>query len=106
MNVTTYTNTGCTAGAKAAAYQLAVGSGSPLTQPAGVLLTRKPNDFTSITHLIPIALNPGALTHEVRYAKGGVIGPDGAISGRLGDGVLRRDDRRRAAAARRARRAT
>ena len=81
VNVTTYTNTACTTGAKATAYQIAVGSSSPLTAPAGLLLTRKPNDFASITHLIPIALNPGALTHEIRYAKGGVIGPDGGISG-------------------------
>jgi uncharacterized membrane protein len=82
VNVTTYTDTACKVGAAASTYQIAVGAGSPLTAPAGVLLTRKPNDaYTPITHLIPIALNPGALTHEIRIAKGGVIGPDGGISG-------------------------
>jgi hypothetical protein len=52
-----------------------------MTQPAGVLLTRQPNDFGAIAHQIPIALNPGALTHEIRLAKGGVLAPDGSISG-------------------------
>ena len=81
VNITTYTDTACKTGAKAATYPIAVAAGAPLTQPQGVLLTRKPNDFSAITHLIPIALNPGALTHEIRYAKGGVIAPDGSISG-------------------------
>lgn len=30
---------------------------------------------------MPITLNPGALTEEIRYADGGVLGADGAISG-------------------------
>ena len=81
VTVTTYTNTTCTAGAKTATYPIALNASSALAPPPGVLLTRKPNDYASITHLIPIALNPGALTHEIRLAKGGVIGPDGGISG-------------------------
>ena len=79
--VTTYTNSTCTTGARPATYQIAIGAGAALTQPAPVLLTRKPNDFAPIVHQIPIALNPGALTHEIRLANGGVLAPDGSISG-------------------------
>ncbi len=81
VTVTTYTNTACTAGAKRAVHQLAIAASSALSQPPKVLLTRKPNDFATITYPVPIALNPGALTHDVRIARNGAIGPDGGIAG-------------------------
>jgi hypothetical protein len=59
----------------------AVNAGVPITPPAGPVLTREPNNPVPISHQVPIGLNPGALTHDVRYALGGVLAPDGSISG-------------------------
>lgn len=61
--------------------QFTVNATVSLTSPAGRILIRPPNSFT--TRVIPVAigLNPGALATEVRYARGGVVGADGAISG-------------------------
>jgi hypothetical protein len=50
-------------------------------QPAGPLLTRPANSFTTNAQLLDFSGNPGAQSYEIRYAKGGVLGPDGGISG-------------------------
>jgi hypothetical protein len=81
ISVTTYTGTSCTGAGTTRTYPVTINAGVALTPPGGVLLTRQPNSFTPLEYSVPIAVNPGALTHEIRYAKGGVIGPDGAISG-------------------------
>jgi hypothetical protein len=81
ITVTTYTNTTCTAGAKAASYPVVINAGVSLTAPPGPVLTRQPNSFVTNTLQIPVALNPGALTHDLRVALGGVLAPDGSISG-------------------------
>ena len=62
-------------------FRYTVNAGTAVTAPTLRLLTRLPNSFVTRTHQIPVALNPGAITYEVRYARGGVAGPDGAISG-------------------------
>jgi hypothetical protein len=81
ITVTTYTNTTCTTGAKAASYPVAIGGSVALTGPSGALLTRQPNSFATNTLQVPVALNPGALGHELRVALGGELAPDGSISG-------------------------
>jgi hypothetical protein len=81
VTVTTYTDTACKVGAKTTTYPVAITAGVALAQPAGVLLTRQPNDLTPIEHQVPYTPNPGALTDEIRYASGGVMAPDGSISG-------------------------
>jgi hypothetical protein len=81
VSVTTYTNTSCTAGARQATYVFAINAGVPITPPGGPVLTREPNSSSPISHQVPVGLNPGALAHDVRYALGGVIAPDGSISG-------------------------
>jgi hypothetical protein len=82
ITVTTYTtNNACTGAGTTTNYQVVLNPTVALAQPAGTLLTRKPNELISIDHFIPITLNPGALTQEIRYAKGGVLAPDGSISG-------------------------
>jgi hypothetical protein len=58
-----------------------VNAGVRIAPPAGNVLTRKPNEFSTIDYAVPITLNPGALGYEVRLAKGGVLAPDGSISG-------------------------
>ena len=44
-------------------------------------LRRVPTTSTTQPLDVPVAINPGATSTELRYAAGGVIGPDGAISG-------------------------
>ena len=77
--VTTYTDTGCKAGAKVANYTVVINASSVLTPPSGKLLTRTPGEFIARQYNIPIGLNPGALTHEVRM--GSAVAPDGSIAG-------------------------
>ena len=79
--VTTYTDNNCTAGARRATYRFVIGAGVPLGAPTGAVLTREPNSPFAIEHQVPVRLNPGALTHDIRYALGGVLAPDGSISG-------------------------
>ena len=88
--VQTFTNSACTAGAKESRFLFSIGAGTAITPPGGVVLTRQPNSFSTITHKVPVALNPGGIAYEVRYARGGVIGPDGAISGPSSDAYVDR----------------
>jgi hypothetical protein len=52
-----------------------------LTPPPGVVLTRPKNDPNPITHELGFTGNPGAFGYDILYARDGVIGPDGGISG-------------------------
>jgi hypothetical protein len=79
--ITTYTNTACTAGARQSTYVFAINAGVPLGAPTGPVLTREPNSLSPISHQVPVGRNPGALAHDIRYALGGVLAPDGSISG-------------------------
>lgn len=81
VTVTTYPDSKCTTGAKTATYQFSVNAGVAVTPPGGAVLTRRPNSFVSATYQVPVAQNPGALSTNLHYARGGVAGPDGAISG-------------------------
>ena len=58
-----------------------VNAGVAVTAPAGRVLMRAPNSSLTQSVVVPVSQNPGATTREVRYAAGGVVGPDGAISG-------------------------
>ena len=64
----TFTNSACTAGAKEQRFLYAIGAGTAITPPDGVVLTRQANSFSTITHKVPVALNPGGLSYEVKYA--------------------------------------
>jgi hypothetical protein len=81
VTVTTYANTNCTGAGTTTTYQVAINAGVALGQPPATLLTRKPNELAAIEHQVPITLNPGALSQEIRYANGGVLAADGSISG-------------------------
>ena len=65
----------------ASTYTYKVNASVALAQPPGRVLIRAPNSFVTQNVTIPVALNPGTSSYELRYAPGGVIGPDGAISG-------------------------
>lgn len=75
------TDSDCNATATESRFQYAVNAGIGVTGPPGRLLTRAKNSFTTNAHQLGVSLNPGAFSYEVRYALGGVTGPDGAISG-------------------------
>jgi hypothetical protein len=62
-------------------FKFTINAGTAVAAPPGPALTRAPNAFATNTYQLGVALNPGASTYEVRYALGGVAGPDGAISG-------------------------
>jgi hypothetical protein len=69
-------------------YVFTIASSVTLTPPAGPFLIRAPNSFVTNSYAQPVALNPGASTYELKYALGGVVGPDGAISGPSADGYV------------------
>jgi hypothetical protein len=71
----------CATATREQRFQYTVNAGTAVAAPPGKALTRAPNSFATNAYSLPVALNPGALTYEVRYALGGVVGPDGAISG-------------------------
>lgn len=79
--VTRFTNSTCTAGAAATTYAYTVAASVAITAPAGPVLIRQKNSYTTIQQQLGFTGNPGNPSYEVRYARGGVIGPDGAISG-------------------------
>ena len=89
--VQTFTNSACTAGAKEQRFLFSINAGTAITPPAGIVLTRTPNSFSTITHKVPVALNPGGSLYEVKFARGGVLGPDGGISGPAGDAFVDRN---------------
>jgi len=62
-------------------YQYVVNAGTGVTPPPTKVLTRAPNSLVTNTYQLGVNLNPGAFSYEIRYARGGVVGPDGAISG-------------------------
>lgn len=65
----------------ASTYRYTVNASVGLGAPPGRVLIRAPNSFVTQPVVLPVALNPGAIVYEVRYAPGGVVGPDGAITG-------------------------
>lgn len=81
LTVSKFASERCAGAATNEVFTWNVAASVALTQPAAPLLTRPANSLTTNTHLIPIAGNPGATYYETRWAKGGVIGPDGAIAG-------------------------
>ncbi len=72
-------------------FQFTINAGTAVTAPPVRLLTRAANSFVTNVRQLPVTLNPGASTYEVRYARGGVIGPDGAISGPSADTFVDRN---------------
>jgi hypothetical protein len=62
-------------------FQYAISAGAAVTPPPGKLLTRKPNSFVITTFPLGVTLNPGAISYEIRYARNGVVQPDGSLGG-------------------------
>ena len=62
-------------------YRYTVNAGLGLAAPPGPVLIRAPDSSLIQSVRLPVVLNPGATTHEVRYAARGTVGADGAIVG-------------------------
>jgi hypothetical protein len=73
-----------------AEHPYTISAGVAIGQPQNWLLAREPNSVSPIQHEFEFAQNPGATIYEVRYARGGAIGPDGAISGPSQEGFVDR----------------
>jgi hypothetical protein len=89
--VTTATNDLCTAGVTETKFLFSINAGTAITPPAGKLMMREKNSFSFITHQLPVSLNPGGIAYEVKYARNGVIGADGGISGPAADSFVDRN---------------
>jgi hypothetical protein len=82
LSVQLFNQSGCASPKGApAVFQWNVAAGVAVGQPAGPLLLRNPGTLSNNVHLLDFAANPGTSIYEIKYAKGGVIGPDGGISG-------------------------
>jgi hypothetical protein len=79
--VTTYTDLSCRTGAKAATYSWVVSASTAIGAPGGKLLTRKPGDPLLREYTVPVDVNPGALSTQLYFRRGGAIGPDGGLPG-------------------------
>src|SRR3954470_5242246 len=88
LTLTTFTNLGCSTGAKTATYQWTVGASVAIGQPATALPTRAANSFSTNTQALAFAGNPGASGYEVKYALGGAVNPDGSIAGAVKDAFV------------------
>jgi len=71
----------CTRPKPVANYPYTVAAGVAIAQPPGPLMMRAANSFSINVHQFGFDANPGTSLFEIRYARNGVIGPDGAISG-------------------------
>lgn len=83
VTVTNYAkaDTNCAKPTSTETYPVVIGGSVAVGAPAGRHLIRKANSYSTNTLQLPVQLNPGATSYEIRYAAGGAIGPDGGISG-------------------------
>jgi hypothetical protein len=81
LTVTTFPASGCKTGGTSTTYTFALAASVAIVPPAGPLMTRPANSVVTNTHMIGLTGTPGATNYEIRYAKNGVIAPDGSISG-------------------------
>ena len=72
---------GCTTPVGLSQVPFTINAGVSLGAPRGRQLIRSAGSFSRRDINVPIALNPGALSHEIRYKRNGRIGPDGGIMG-------------------------
>jgi hypothetical protein len=81
LHIVNYTARGCASGAQPEqAFTYTVSASVAIPQPPP-LATRPAGTSVTNTHLLDFAGNPGAQNYEIRFAKGGVLAPDGSISG-------------------------
>jgi hypothetical protein len=81
IHVQNFTARSCASGAQAEeTFTYTVSASVAIPQPPA-LMTRPVGTSVTNTHLLDFAGNVGAQNYEIRFAKGGVLAPDGSISG-------------------------
>lgn len=83
-------DTSCATPKSTETYTVVITGSVAVGAPTGRHLIRKANSYTTNTLALPFSGNPGATSYEIAYAKGGVVGPDGAISGPIQNAYLNR----------------
>ena len=78
----------CTGTVSERRFQYVVNAGTAVTPPPTRVLTRPPNSLVTDDARDRRRAQPGAFGYEIRYALGGVVGPDGAISGPSAEAFL------------------
>jgi hypothetical protein len=79
--VRSFSDDACATATRESRFKYTISAGSAVTPPPGKLLTRAPNSFVTNTHQLGFNLNPGATSYEIRYARNGVVQPDGSLAG-------------------------
>jgi hypothetical protein len=75
------TDRNCATPTSTETYTVVIGGAVAIAAPTKRHLIRSRNSYTTRTLSLPFGGNPGATLNEIVYARGGVIGPDGGISG-------------------------
>jgi hypothetical protein len=60
-------------------YAFVVGASTSVTPPPGTFLLRSPGSFSTGVLALPVAINPGASSTEVRFGPNAQLAPDGGI---------------------------
>ena len=91
LQISLFNDRNCTQAKSTVNLQWTVAASVALVAPAGALPTRQAGSFSTITQQLDFTQNPGAVTYEIKFAKGGVVQPDGSLSSpALKDGFLNR----------------
>ncbi len=91
LRISLFTDTACKTAKSTVNLQWTVAASVALVAPAGPLFTRAQSSFSTIAQQLDFVQNPGAGSYEIKFAKGGVVLPDGSISSpALKDGFLNR----------------
>ncbi len=86
----TKADTNCATVRSTETYQVVIAGSVAIGAPTRRHLIRSRNSFSTRTLALPFAANPGATSYEIVYARGGVIGPDGGITGPVQQAFLNR----------------
>lgn len=81
VNLTRYSDQFCTSPAGTSALPFTIGASVAIAPPSGAALTRQPGTAITNTVMLPIDLNPGALTHEAFAERNVQLNPDGSLPG-------------------------
>ncbi len=79
--VKTFTDRDCATAKATTNYDWTVGAAVAVGAPAGTLMTRPANSFSTNTQLLDFVPNPGAGLYEIKYALNGTLNPDGSLGG-------------------------
>ena len=80
LRISVYSDTACKTLKRTVNFQWTVAASVGIVPPPGPLFTRAKDSLSTNVQQLGFTGNPGAVSYEVKYAKGGVVQPDGSIS--------------------------